>query len=203
LNSSPNETQKTINGNIHTSVLVSNKENMIEQIMGVSELISEFLFELCKNFNNVVFTVVAGNHSRLGTKDDSLKSERLDDLVPWYVKARLQNIDNISFTKNIDTTMSVVDIRGKKYLNIHGDYDSGKSAKQACSLMSGENIYSILCGHLHHNSQDYVDNIKVIMAGSFLGMDDFCISKRIIGIPQQLVCVCDEKGVFSTYDINF
>ena len=192
-----------INGNIHPSVLVSNKENIIEQVMGVSELIAQFLAELSKHFNNVVLTVVAGNHSRLGTKDESLKNERLDDLVPWYIKARLQNVDNVTINKNIDSTMSVVDIRGKKYLNIHGDYDSGKSAKQACALMSNEEIYAICCGHLHHNSLDYVDRIKVIMAGSFLGMDDYCISKRIVGIPQQLICVCDDSGVISASDVNF
>jgi len=192
-----------INGNIHPSVLISNKENMIEQIMGVSEYISEFLAILSKHFGNVVFTEVSGNHSRLGTKDDSLKSERLDDLIPWYIKARLQNINNIIFTKNIDTTMSIIDIRGKKYLQIHGDYDSGKSAKQASALMSGENIYAICCGHLHHNSTDFVDNIKIIMAGSFLGMDDFCITKRIIGKPQQVVCVCNENGVKCIYDVVF
>ncbi|MCK9326942.1 MAG: hypothetical protein M0P69_15730, partial [Bacteroidales bacterium] len=145
----------------------------------------------------------AGNHSRLGTKDNSLKNERLDDIIPWFINARLQNFDNVSITKNIDNTMSVIDIRGKKYLNVHGDYDSGKSAKRSCSLMSGEDIYAICCGHLHHNSTDYVDKIKVIMAGSFLGMDDYCITNRIIGIPQQLICVCNENGVESVIDVNF
>lgn len=192
-----------ISGIIHPSILASNKENIIEQIMGVSECISQFLGELSKHFNNVVFTVVAGNHSRLGNKDDSLKNERMDYLVPWYAKARLQNVDNISFTKNIDSTMSIIDIRNKKYLQIHGDYDSGKSAKQACALMAGKDIYAICCGHLHHSSMDYVDGTKIIMAGSFLGMDDYCISKRIIGIPQQLICVCDVSGVKCLYDINF
>jgi len=193
-----------INGNIHLSVLVSNKENIIEQVMGVSELIAQFLGELSKHFNNVVFIVVAGNHSRIGSnKDNSLKSERLDDLIPWYIKARLQNVDNIFVNENLDNTMSLVDIRGKKYLNVHGDYDSGRSAIQSVALMSGQNIYAILCGHLHHNSMEYVNNIKVIMSGGFLGMDDYCITKRIVGIPQQLVCVCDDNGVKCTYDINF
>lgn len=193
-----------INGNIHLSVLVSNKENIIEQVMGVSELIAQFLGELSKHFNNVVFIVVAGNHSRIGSnKDNSLKSERLDDLIPWYIKARLQNVDNVFVNENLDNTMSLVDIRGKKYLNVHGDYDSGRSAIQSVALMSGQNIYAILCGHLHHNSMEYVNNIKVIMSGGFLGMDDYCITKRIVGIPQQLVCVCDDNGVKCTYDINF
>jgi len=193
-----------INGNIHLSVLVSNKENIIEQVMGVSELVAQFLGELSKHFNNVVFIVVAGNHSRIGNnKDNSLKNERLDDLIPWYIKARLQNVDNIFVNENLDNTMSLVDIRGKKYLNVHGDYDNGRSAIQSVSLMSGQNIYAILCGHLHHNSMEYINNIKVIMSGGFLGMDDYCITKRIVGIPQQLVCVCDNNGVKCSYDINF
>jgi predicted phosphodiesterase len=192
-----------INGNIHTSVMMSNKENIIEQVMGVSECIAQFLAELGKRFNNVHFTLVAGNHSRLGTKDDSLKNERLDSLIPWYIQARLQNCSNITYNENLDSTMSVFNIRGKNYLNVHGDYDSGKSAKRACALMTGEDIYAINCGHLHHNATDYVDNIKILMAGSLLGMDDFCISKRIIGIPQQMVCVCDKDGVKSVCDVNF
>lgn len=192
-----------INGNIHMSVLVSNRENIIEQVMGVSELIAQFIAELSKHFNNVVFILVAGNHSRLATKKDSLKSERLDDLVPWYIKARLQNFDNVSFVENIDNTMAVVNIRGKKYLNVHGDYDSGKSAKQSCILMAGDDIYAICCGHLHHNSTDYIDRIKVVMAGSFLGMDDYCITNRIVSIPQQMICVCDATGILGTYDVNF
>lgn len=193
-----------ISGSIHLPIQVTNKEDLIEQIMGVSECIAQFLQELSKRFNKVIFTVVAGNHSRIGfNKDDSLKSERLDDLIPWYINARLQNVDNISITKNLDNTMSVVNIRGKKYLNVHGDYDGGKSAIQSASLMSGQDIYALCCGHLHHNMMDYANNIKVIMAGSLLGMDDYCVTKRIVGIPQQMVCVCNENGVKCSYDINF
>lgn len=192
-----------INGNIHVSVLVSNKENIIEQIMGVSEYIAQFLSELSKHFNNVIFTEVAGNHSRLGTKEQSLKNERMDDLVPWYIKARLQNVDNVYINENIDNTMSIVDIRGKQYLQIHGDYDNGKSAIQSVALMSGKDIYAVCCGHKHHNQSDYVNNIKVIMSGSFLGMDDYCVTKRIVGIPQQMVCVCNDEGIKCSYDINF
>ena len=39
-----------ISGNIHQSIAVTNKENVIEQIKGVSELIAEFVAELSKHF---------------------------------------------------------------------------------------------------------------------------------------------------------
>ncbi len=39
------------------------------------------------------------------------------------------------------------------------------------------------------------------MAGSFLGMDDYCVQKRIVGRAEQMVCVCDENGVRCSYGI--
>ena len=192
-----------ISGSTHLSIRVENRENIIRQIMGVSELIANFLYELSKMFNNVTFATVAGNHSRIEAKNDAHKDERLDDLIPWYVESRLQNVHNVQYVKNIDTTMYMVNIRGKKYLGVHGDFESGKAAYSSLNLMAGENTYCIVTGHLHHNMTQYVNGIKVIMAGSFLGTDSYCITKRIVGIPQQMVCVCSEDGIIASYDINF
>ena len=193
-----------ISGNIHYSIAITNKENVIEQVMGVSELVSEFLAELSKHFSTVTFITVAGNHSRISpNKDDSLSSERLDDLIEWYVKARLQNFDNIIIADNkIDETMYTIDIRGKLYCGVHGDYDGSAAKVQALQTMVGKPVYAVLSGHLHHNKVDVVQGIKTVMAGSFLGIDDYCIQKRIFGKPEQMVCVCDENGILCHYDIS-
>lgn len=192
-----------ISGNIHIQIQVANKENVIQQIMGVSEVIAWFLNELSNNFNNVYFNVVAGNHSRLNSKDDSLKNERLDDLIPWYIKARLQNKDNITILdKNIDNTMSIIKIRGKTYLNCHGDYDYSKTMIGNIAMMIGEKPYAICTGHLHHNSTNNIQGIKLIMSGSLLGVDDYCVTKRIFGSPSQMICVCNENGVDAFYDFE-
>lgn len=193
-----------ISGNIHYSIAVTNKENVIEQIVGVSELIAGFLAELSRHFAQVQYVSVAGNHSRLNTKDNSLKDERLDDLVEWYLAARLGYIPNIIIggCEKVDTTMYLLDIRGKTYCGVHGDYDGSDTKVQALQTMARRRVYAILSGHLHHNKVDNVQGIKTIMAGSFLGMDDFCVSRRIYGDPQQLVCVCDDGGVSCYYDID-
>lgn len=194
-----------ISGNIHQSITVTNKENVIEQIKGVSELISEFLAELSKHFRQVVFVSVAGNHSRLDpNKDRALVSERLDDLVEWYLGARLQNFDNVQIgvgSEKIDETMYLIDIRGKTYCGIHGDFDGSASKVQSLQTMARKPLYAVLSGHLHHNKTDEVQGVKTIMAGSFLGMDDYCVQKRIVGKAEQIVCVCDEYGVRCVYDI--
>lgn len=193
-----------ISGNIHQSIAVTNKENVIEQIKGVSELIAEFLAELSKHFRQVVFVSVAGNHSRIEpNKDKALISERLDDLVEWYLSARLQNFENIVIGggEKIDHTIYLIDVRGKTYCGVHGDFDGSPGKVQSLQAMAGRQVYAVLSGHLHHNKTDEVQGVKTVMAGSFLGMDDYCVQKRIVGRAEQMVCVCDESGIRCTYGI--
>lgn len=190
-----------ISGNIHKTIEVSNCENLVEQIKGVSELLSWFLSRLCERFNLVYLSVVPGNHSRVGKKDDSLKDERLDNLIPWYIESRLSNINNFKIIKNnIDSTMNMVNIRGKNYVNVHGDYDNFSNIQKTIDMI-GEDVYCVHFGHKHHNAFDYNQRYKTIMSGSLMGMDDFCIEKRIYGKPQQLVGICTKDGMICTYDI--
>ena len=198
------ENGDAINGNIRLTVQVANKENVIKQVTGVSELISEFLAELSNHFKTVKFVSVSGNHSRIAqSKEDSLPEERLDDLIGWYLKARLQNFDNILIDDSvrIDPTMYLINIRGLNYLGCHGDYEMGNKKVQALQTMARKPIYAILSGHLHHNKIDSIQGIKTIMAGSFMGVDSYCAQKRIFGRPEQMICVVDSDGVRCSYDI--
>lgn len=191
-----------VSGNIHNSIAVTNKENIIEQIKGVSELIAEFLTALSPHFKTVIFMSVPGNHSRMDTKERALLSERLDDIVSWYLDARLRPIENVFINDSrIDDTMYLIDIRGKLYCGVHGDFDESPAKIQAIQTMVGQPLYAVLAGHKHHNKIDIVQGIKVVMAGSFLGMDDYCVQKRIFGRPEQMVCVCDQRGIRCSYDV--
>ena len=191
-----------ISGNIHRTIEISNCENVVKQVMDVSELISWFLKNLCEVFNNVYFLSVSGNHSRISEKDNSPKDERLDSLIPWYVKSRLQNVKNIYIIdNNIDETFNIINIRGLNYLNVHGDYD-GVSTIQKLTSMIDKEIYCIHFGHKHHNYTDYFNKYKIIMSGSMMGIDDYCIQKRIYGKAQQLVGVCTKDGILCTYDVD-
>lgn len=198
------ENGDVISGAIHRSIQITNKENVIEQVMGASELIAEFLAELSKHFKTVQFVSVSGNHSRIDpNKDNSLVDERLDDLVEWYLTARLQNFDNIEIGagEKIDPTIYLINVRGKNYCGVHGDFDGSASKVQSLQTMVGAPLYAVLSGHLHHNKTDEVQGVKTIMAGSFLGMDAYCVQKRIFGKPEQMVCVCGESGIICHYDI--
>ena len=194
-----------ISGNIHRNIQVTNKENVIEQVMGASELIAEFLAELSRNFKTVRFVSVAGNHSRIEpNKDNAIHGERLDNLVEWYLAARLQNFDNLIITDEhkMDDTISVFEVRGKIYVLCHGDFDGSYTKVQSLQTMVQQPVYAILSGHRHHNQTNVVQGVRTVMAGSFQGMDDFCVEKRIYGKPEQMICVCDETGIVCHYDIE-
>ena len=186
-------------GNIHTTVQLQNRENVIEQIQLASEMTSDFIYNIAKHCDNVVVNSVGGNHSRLGKKDDVLRDERLDNLVIWYAEAKLSNVANVHFEteENIDSTIAKNTIRGKIYYSVHGDYDSySESGINKLVAMTKEFPCCICYGHLHHNSYDDINDIKIIRSGSFAGTyDDYTISKRISGKPSQAMFVVDETGV--------
>lgn len=192
-----------ISGNIHYQIAVANQENLIQQITGVSELIAQFLAELSRHFREVKFVSVAGNHSRVDRKDRAIMQERLDDLVEWYLKARMCEFKNVSvgFGDKIDSTMYAIDVRGKTYIGVHGDYDPSTQNIQALQTMAQRPVYAVLLGHLHHNATNCVQGIRIVTAGSFLGMDDYCVSKRIYSQPEQMICVCDAEGIQCCYDV--
>ena len=199
----------SISGSIHRSIQVTNKENVIQQVCGVSELIANFICELAPYFEGVYYINVAGNHSRIeADKKHALIPERLDNLIGWYLDARVKHIDSVHILNDalIDDTMASFDIRGKRYVVVHGDFDNTTASIQNLKAMCDDggdgDLYAVLSGHLHHNKIDSVCGCKSVMAGSFLGMDEYCVSKRIVGKPEQLVCVCDDGGIRCSYDID-
>lgn len=194
-----------ISGNIHKTIQVSNRENVIEQIKVASELIASFCYELTKVFNKVLMSSVVGNHSRIDRKDDSLHDERLDDIISWGVELSLKHIDNFYVLKrNFDSGIAEMNIRNKIYIAVHGDYDRYTSAGVSNLCMHlGFIPYAITYGHLHTCAVDESNGVKMIRSGSLAGSgDDYTVEKRLSGKASQMVCVCNNKGVACYYPIE-
>lgn len=188
-----------INGEIHYTTQLENRENMVEQIQKSAELISAFVYELSKHFKTVYVNGISGNHSRTNKKDYVLRNNRLDSLVIWYMQAKLSNLNNLYFgiDDNIDSTIGKFKVRGNTYLMVHGDWDDfSPNGVSKLVFMTGIKPAAIFYGHLHKCSYDDISDIKVIRSGTFIGaVDDYCISKRIYGKPSQMVCVADCRGI--------
>lgn len=194
-----------ISGNIHKSIQVTNRENVIDQIKIAANLITDFCFELSNYFKKVTITNVSGNHSRIDKKEDAIHSERLDDLIGWIVKNSLNHINKITFKENnLDIGIASIDIRGKEYIAVHGDYDSySPSGVSNLCMMIHRIPYAILYGHLHHCSVDEVNGVKMVRGGSLAGSGDaFTIEKRLSGKPSQMVCVCSSAGIEAYYPVE-
>ena len=195
-----------ISGNIHSTISVTNKENVIEQVKLACEYISDFVYELGKHFKSVELRGVSGNHSRIQEKkENALLGERLDSLIIWFIKSMLKNADNITvYDEDIDETVSTFFIRDKLYFGVHGDFDSTNSTSIAkLALWVKMTPYCILCGHKHFPAMTDVSGIKVVQSGSLGGSgDEYTRQKRLTGKPSQTVLIVNNKGIKCCYPIE-
>ena len=195
-----------VSGLIHANLRLQNNENVIEQLKVAVTYIGEFIYALQDWFENINVYSVAGNHSRLNpNKDDNLKGEELDEMVPFCLKLQFANNKNINICDTrIDNTISSFKTRGNKlFYIVHGDRDTPSNVVKNLTLMSGVKPDGIIMGHRHHNSLDSEHNVKIIQCGCVVGTDDYCVDKRITGRPEQCVFITSEnKTIKCLYDIG-
>lgn len=178
--------------------------DLMEQFKYVSELISAMLVKLSNNFNHVYVYTTPGNHSRISPKiEDALDGENMDVLLPFYLKARLQNIENISICDNtIEPEIAMFNIRGNNIFSAHGHKDSPVNVVQNFTMMFGIKPDIVLLGHRHLNGLTTVYDTKVIESGCVSGSDQFALSIRKTNRPEQTVSVIGDKGLICLYDIQ-
>lgn len=188
-----------IQGLIHTNARIEAKENIVMQIMEVTDLVSNFIYELSRIFQNVEVHTTAGNHSRsTANKEESVRGENFDLLVPFACKKDLKNIENVKFVDNyLDCDIATFKVRGHMVYATHGDKDTAKNVVYHMTQFARKAKLPLpdLCylGHRHTNGLTTVDDVKVIESGCVDGMDSFAIEKRLVGTPEQTVTVVTAK----------
>lgn len=198
-----------VSGLIHSNLRLQNNENVVEQLKIAVTYIGEFIYELQDWFEEINIYSVSGNHSRLSAnKDDHLKGEELDDIIPFCLKLQFVNNDKVNIcdqiAQRIDSTISAFVTRGgKRFYIVHGDKDTPSNVVKNLTLMSGTKPDGIIMGHRHHNAYDTEHNVKIIQCGCVVGTDDYCVDKRISGEPEQCVFITSKKRTVKCfYDIG-
>lgn len=193
-----------LSGLIHNNLRLQNNMDLMEQFKYISELISAMLVRLANNFNHVYVYTTPGNHSRISPKkEESLDGENMDVLLPFYLKARLQNVENISICDNtIEPEIAMFNIRGNNVFSSHGHKDSPANVVQNFTMMFGIKPDIVLLGHRHTNGLTTVYDTKVIESGCISGNDQYAISIRKTNRPEQTVSVVGENGLICLYDIQ-
>lgn len=198
-----------ISGLIHQNLRLQNNENVIEQLKTAVTYIGEFTYALQEWFEEVRVYSVAGNHSRINpNKEDHLKGEELEEMIPFCLKLQFANNDKVvicdMMANKIDSTISAFKTRGDKlFYVVHGDKDAPANVVKNLTLMSGKKPDGVIMGHRHHNAFDTEHSVKIIQCGCVVGTDDYCVDKRISGEPEQCVVITSRnRTVKCLYDIG-
>ena len=193
-----------LSGIIHNTLRIQNNLDLIEQFKYISEIIATMLIRLSSHFNHIYVYVTPGNHSRITPKkEDSLAGENMDILLPFYLKARLQNIENVSIMENkIQPDIASFLVRNSYVMASHGDKDTPENVVQNYTMMYGIKPDIVLLGHRHTNGLKTVYDTKVIQSGCVSGTDEYTTSLRKSNKPEQTVSVIGDMGLICLYDIQ-
>lgn len=195
-----------LSGYIHPTIRIENNQNLIEQFVSVCEYISEFLAELSKHFITVNVFMAPGNHSRLmPNKDQSLRNENMDLLALPYLRAKLQNIDNVLIHDNdVDCMIAMFRVHNQTIFAVHGDKTSMNNVADKLTAFIGFRPNLIYMGHMHTNAMTTFHDTKCIQAGSLMGGgDEYCLDHMLKNKPEQIVSVITDDGLECNYDVKF
>lgn len=193
-----------VSGMIHSTIRIENQLDVIRQLKLVSMEIGRFVSVLSGVFRRVEVYSVAGNHSRLSpNKQDHLKGENLDTLVPFYLTALLQNYENVHIhEENVEESVAMFMVRDQRVFGVHGDKDTPENVVQRLTMMFGVKPDIVMLGHRHTNGMKTVYDSKVVESGCVSGPDNYCMDHRLRNKPEQAVLVVSDNGLECLYDVK-
>lgn len=197
-----------ISGNIHKSIQLTNRENVIEQMRTAIYYISDFCRSLCKVFKTVTFHSVNGNHTRLDKKEDALNDERLDDLISFCVCEIMKKYSNFwyyDYYQRCDSTVAEFDVADMICVAVHGDLDNNAqgSVLKLCNYL-GYKPNIVLKGHMHSPASWEEGGVTVIQSGCLSGSgDEYTNRKRLTGSPSQTILIVSQGTLESIQNVRF
>ena len=193
-----------VNGLIHVTTRINNEENVIKQSMKVAETMAMIVSTLSEEFPEVKVYFSRGNHDRVtANKKESICGESFSDIIWWYLKARMEGLENIQFIDNeIDDEIIMADICGNKIFAVHGHKDKVNTCIPNLSLLLKTFPNYVFMGHYHSNAESEINGAEVIVNSSLCGTDDFAVSLRRSSHPAQKFIVFDKEGRICTYDVR-
>lgn len=192
-----------IEGIIHNINRVESRENLINQIIGISELISQFLNELSKKYQIYYYDVI-DNHSRVFPKyDENSNEDNFALLIKWYLKSRFEGNERVIIKDNeIDESIGTLKIFNKDYCFVHGNMDKISDIVQNLSLMTKRFYDGIFIGHMHHFEANETHGTYIYMSGTFAGNDEYANNGRTTSNPSQNLFIINKDGIFCQYLIR-
>lgn len=194
-------------GGCHVSCRVKSEEDTCDQIMHVSEIMAEAINKLSAHVNHITVYSCYGNHLRtIQNKQDSVDSDNLEKLIPWWLKQRLKENEKIDIVESEYKEFTRIDVCGYKICCVHGNLDNfrniGSTVNTIFSRKFGETIDYTISGDKHHLEEFEQFDIESILIRSLCGTDDYANEKRLYSKSGQTLIIFNlEDGREATYHI--
>lgn len=173
-----------ISGLIKLSARVAQEEDVAEQIIAISEILSREITKINSKISFVNIYGVVGNHSRMNaSKEDNIDSENFERLIFRYIELR-------TGLKVIDSGHSdylEFNVGGSSCIATHGHNDKFGNVVNDFSKVLGYIPDYIYMGHTHHLQVEENGQTTVIVNGSVVGADDYAVKIRKYTKPSQVL----------------
>ena len=195
-------------GAIHVSARVKSEEDVCDQIMNVSEIMAQAIIELKSVVGCVIVHSCYGNHMRtVQKKDDSIHSDNMEKLIPWWLEHRLKDNKSIRIEYSEYKEFTYFNIFDKYNICcVHGDTfsfkDIGVTANMLFTKLFGKPIDYTISGDKHHLEEFGQYGIESILVRSLCGCDDYAANKHLYDKPGQTLIIFNrDYGREATYHI--
>lgn len=179
-----------VDGAIHVSSRVAQEENVLEQIVTVTDLLAKLINSMKPHFNSIKVVTTLGNHGRLTpNKKDSITKENFEMLIPLWLRDKLDGVTIID-SKGLDFVQYQID--DKIIMLAHGQNDKISSAVDDFIKMYKVIPQEIHLGHTHSYKDVNDCDILTTVNGSLCGSDDYALSIRKVTKPSQNLIIYDD-----------
>lgn len=180
-----------VHGLINVSNRVQSEEDVVSQIIIVSDMLSYFINELKPYVKNLKVVTTLGNHGRLiPNKKESINKENMEMLIPEFLKLKLDKDINILTSNGLDFIKYNI---GNRIICLsHGQYDKVNEVIEDFSKIYKCVPNEIHLGHTHSYKDINDSNIYITVNGSLMGSDEYAVNLRKITKPSQNLIVYDE-----------
>ena len=194
-------------GGCHVTCRIKSEEDVCDQIMNVSEIMAQAINELSTVVNHITVYSCYGNHLRtIQNKKESIDSDNLEKMIPWWLRQRLQNNVKVDIVDSEYKEFTRLDILGYKMCCVHGNMDNfkniGTTVNTIFSRKFSETIDYTVSGDKHHLEEFEQYDIESILIRSLCGTDDYANEHRLYSkAGQTLMIFNNQYGREATYHI--
>ena len=193
-------------GSCYVTARIKAEEDTCDQLMHVSEILAEAINEISKHVNTVTVHSCYGNHMRtVQKKEDSVDSDNMEKIIPWWLTARLMNNDKVEIYNSEFREFTIVNVLGHNICCVHGNNknfkDIGVIANNIFTKKYNFPIDYTISGDKHHLEEFEQYGIESILVRGLCGTDDYANDRCLYSKPGQTFIVFNKYGRECTYHI--